>query len=566
MHLRKQKKANGRVYLSIVQSYRTPEGKTRSKTMWSLGYLDELKHTHEDPVEYFQHVVDDLNRMREEDKNVHESLTFSPRTKIPFGAGNRLETGVAVVLRILHRDLHINKAISACTNNARQLKTLSHLTELLVWNRIAHPQIIIDAWGMRSRIPGLSGLTSDDLFNGVETLGHSAPQLREQLVDALRTHYHAAQQPYAFCFVTNYYVEETSWTNPTYNQSWHNRENPLVQLAVMTNTDGIPLDYQVFNSNLSTALSPFPAVQELGMRYPNTRLVIIADKAVGTSCAELASLPGCNYGFVLPQSLRKGFRDSREWTLDGSNYEPVGSDGSRYKERTRVIPVNAGCNNTHPESMAVREVAFWWREAFERGRFERFRLIKRNEEVFTHGVPSEGTVRPVRAIRGSGDARPEEMGDHIWRVYWDKIAADEAMDGFRDILTSELDLTGRQVVDLHKNLFMLEGFCKPAWGEWSNCPGHVPRPEYIQAHFFICFLAACVVQILYSNVREEHADEPIGATLACLIGREVMPGNYFFDFRSQLSDALANVAGVDLSHSVLTPSEINHMMQTVRKE
>ena len=42
MHLRKAK-VKGRVYLSIVPSYRTPDGKTRSKTIETIGYADALE-------------------------------------------------------------------------------------------------------------------------------------------------------------------------------------------------------------------------------------------------------------------------------------------------------------------------------------------------------------------------------------------------------------------------------------------------------------------------------------------------------------------------------------------
>ena len=43
MHLRQVKnKKTGRTYLSIVQSYRGADGKVRSKTLESLGSLDEM--------------------------------------------------------------------------------------------------------------------------------------------------------------------------------------------------------------------------------------------------------------------------------------------------------------------------------------------------------------------------------------------------------------------------------------------------------------------------------------------------------------------------------------------
>ena len=42
MYLRKSKKKNGRVYLTIVEAYRDERGKNMSRTVERLGYVDDL--------------------------------------------------------------------------------------------------------------------------------------------------------------------------------------------------------------------------------------------------------------------------------------------------------------------------------------------------------------------------------------------------------------------------------------------------------------------------------------------------------------------------------------------
>ena len=92
------------------------------------------------------------------------------------------------------------------------------------------------------------------------------------------------------------------------------------------------------------------------------------------------------------------------------------------------------------------------RDEYESTRFNRFRVVKRTENVFANGLPSDGTTRPIRAIYGSGDAKPGEISDRVWQVYWDKIAADEAMDGYVDLVTSELDLSETHIIELYRKL------------------------------------------------------------------------------------------------------------------
>lgn len=61
MHLRKTKTSKGRIYLAIVDSYYDKQRKTsRSKTVESLGYLDDLEKLHTDPIAHYQKRVDEL--------------------------------------------------------------------------------------------------------------------------------------------------------------------------------------------------------------------------------------------------------------------------------------------------------------------------------------------------------------------------------------------------------------------------------------------------------------------------------------------------------------------------
>ena len=54
MYLRKSKKKNGRVYLTIVEGYRDERGKSMTRTVESVGYVDDLERRGiADPVAHF---------------------------------------------------------------------------------------------------------------------------------------------------------------------------------------------------------------------------------------------------------------------------------------------------------------------------------------------------------------------------------------------------------------------------------------------------------------------------------------------------------------------------------
>ncbi|SES93790.1 hypothetical protein SAMN03080614_10221, partial [Anaerobranca gottschalkii DSM 13577] len=58
MFLKKDKRPNGRIYLSIVESYRDPQTKKpKQRKVKSLGFLDELEKEYDDPIAHFSLVA-----------------------------------------------------------------------------------------------------------------------------------------------------------------------------------------------------------------------------------------------------------------------------------------------------------------------------------------------------------------------------------------------------------------------------------------------------------------------------------------------------------------------------
>ena len=58
MFLKKDKKPNGRIYLSIVEGYReSTTGKTKHRKIKTLGYVDDLEKEFDDPISHFTEIA-----------------------------------------------------------------------------------------------------------------------------------------------------------------------------------------------------------------------------------------------------------------------------------------------------------------------------------------------------------------------------------------------------------------------------------------------------------------------------------------------------------------------------
>ena len=133
MFVKKQKRKNGRVYLSVVQGYRGEDGKTKTRHVRSLGYLDELEKAYDDPVAHFRAEVEAENEAaRAEAAPI--TVTLHPLQRIDKRAEGRIDMGAAVPSAYFHRELGIRDFFERRRTSRGFSYDPCRILELLTWN------------------------------------------------------------------------------------------------------------------------------------------------------------------------------------------------------------------------------------------------------------------------------------------------------------------------------------------------------------------------------------------------------------------------------------------------
>ena len=175
-------KSNGRPYLSIVHGYRDKETKqVRTKTIQSLGYLDELKMKHPgiDVVAHFKEVA---RQMTEEEKAQRKiSLTIDMNEDLPKNTDNRKNLGYAAILKIYY-DMKLDQYFNNISrNHGFEFNTNSIMT-LLVVSRLLSPGSKKKAYEEKQRYFERFDFAQVDMYRA---LSHFAT-----LIDDVQRHMH----------------------------------------------------------------------------------------------------------------------------------------------------------------------------------------------------------------------------------------------------------------------------------------------------------------------------------------------------------------------------------------
>lgn len=570
MYLRKSKKPNGRTYLTIVQGYRDEDGKNKARTVRSLGYVDALEAEFDDPVAHFE---EECRRMTAEAARAEAPIAveFTASKKIDKRAEGRVELGAAVPSAYLHRDL----GIWSFFERKRTARGFSYdpcrILELLVWDRIAHPSSKFAAWQARGRFPRKCGFTADDVYRCLTYLDGNADALVSSMNASLEESRGPRDASCLYYDVTNYYFEcDEEDGFRMRGVSKEHRPSPIVQMGLFLDSDGLPLGYELFPGNRNDMTTLLPAMSKAGVRdLPwGERVVVVADKGLNTS-ANIAACVLDGNGYIFSQSVRKAAKGLKSWVLDDAGYEESASGSFKIKSRIseKAVYVAGEDGKRRRVTVPVKEVAFWSRDYFERSRRERAKVVEKSRAAVARGDLSSAAAKTsvryakdVPVVRETGEA-----ASHNWVVDEERIAADEAMDGYYCIVTSEQEMDDRDVIDAYRGLWRIEESFRVMKGDFDARPVYCSTESHIRAHFLVCYIALLAMRLMQLDTGRKYSAAQISEALAGVTGHLMDRNLYLFDYRTDLTDELAGAVGIDLSRQVLTRGQIRSIMADVKK-
>lgn len=570
MYLRKSKKPNGRTYLTIVQGYRDAGGKNRARTVKSLGYVDALEAEFDDPVAHFE---EECRRMTAEAARAEAPIAveFTASKKIDKRAEGRVELGAAVPSAYLHRDL----GVWSFFERKRTARGFSYdpcrILELLVWDRIAHPSSKRAAWQARGRFPRKCGFTADDVYRCLTYLDENADALVSSMNASLEESRGPRDASCLYYDVTNYYFEcDEEDGFRMRGVSKEHRPSPIVQMGLFLDSDGLPLGYELFPGNRNDMTTLLPAMSKAGVRdLPwGERVVVVADKGLNTS-ANIAACVLDGNGYIFSQSVRKATKGLKSWVLDDAGYEESASGSFKIKSRIseKAVYVAGEDGKRRRVTVPVKEVAFWSRDYFERSRRERAKVVEKSRAAVARGDLSSAAAKTsvryakdVPVVRETGEA-----ASHNWVVDEERIAADEAMDGYYCIVTSEQEMDDRDVIDAYRGLWRIEESFRVMKGDFDARPVYCSTESHIRAHFLVCYIALLAMRLMQLDTGRKYSAAQISEALAGVTGHLMDRNLYLFDYRTDLTDELAGAVGIDLSRQVLTRGQIRSIMADVKK-
>ena len=293
--------------------------------------------------------------------------------------------------------------------------------------------------------------------------------------------------------------------------SKENRKQPIVQMGLFLDDNGIPISIEMFPGNTLDHLTFRTAMRNTVDTLNLKRFILIADRGMYNGTNMCHVLDGKN-GYIVSKSLKKSTKKERDWVLDQEGYT-VSSPDFKYKSHIITRTVSDESGNTR--KIREKVVVYWSRAFYAREKHENQSFLDFIEKLKANPAGFRVSAARSRCLRKfmKKDVVDKETGEIIdsrkllSMIDEDKLTEFNELMGYYQIVSSELEMDDMEIIDKYHGLTRIEDQFREMKGTLETRPIWVNTPEHIHAHLLICFMALTMMRVIQYKIKKSLPDD-----------------------------------------------------------
>lgn len=522
MRLRIGTNKNGSQNFYVLKSYRDSNGKSTTKVVERLGTYEELAKFHSDPVAWAKAYVEELNRKELADSG-QISVSFSQNEQMAQDEQQLFEGGYLFLQKIYH-ELRLDYICSRISARHEFQYSLNSILQSLLYGRVLFPTSKSGTFEYASKLLEAPDYQKHDLYRALSVLAEESDFIQSQVYKFSKT-LGKRNDKILYYDCTNYYFEIESESGiRKYGVSKENRPNPIVEMGLFMDGDGIPLAFCVHSGNTNEQKTMIPLEEQIIRDFGNAQFIVCTDS--GLSSANNKRFNSRNGRcFVTTQSIKKMKAEQKEWALSSQKWKLCGSSGKLYN--LDDILADEGLTAAYHDSVFYKEG--WFNEnGLEQKYIVTFSIKNRN---YQRAIRSQQLERAQKAIKSAKDIQKPRQTDYkrfikaipatesgeiadrkSYVLNEEILSEEEKYDGFYAVATN-LEDRPEDIIALNQRRWEIEECFRIMKNEFSARPVYVSRDDRIKAHFLTCYLALILYRFLEKRLGGKYTCLEIIATL-----------------------------------------------------
>lgn len=566
MRLMVSKSKNARSLYVIKSVYEN--GKRSTKIVEKLGTYAELLEIHQDPIQWAKHYIEDLNK-KEKENNRQVLIKRSQSKLLEKDVPNSFNGGY-LFLQQLYHDLKMHKICQVISEKYKFSFNLDSILSRLIYGRILFPASKLGTFQLSKKLLEQPDFEIQHIYRALEVIAKESDFIQAELYkNSLAISKRNDRILYYDC--TNYFFEiEQADGLRQYGPSKEHRPNPIVEMGLFMDGDGIPLAFSIHSGNTNEQRTLKPLEEQLLKDFSMSRFVVCTD--AGLSSNDNRKFNDQNgRAFITTQSIKKLKDFLKQWALAKDGWLLVGGS----KKDTYDI---SQLEETEEEKEFYKDRTFfkerWIKEnGLEQRLIVTYSLKHRDYQRNIRNSQVERAVKLLgtkpssvkkqnqndykRFIKQTGVTPDGEVAEkEVYTMNTDIIAAEEMYDGFYAVCTN-LEDKASEITKVNHRRWEIEESFRIMKTDFRARPVYLSRDDRIQAHFTTCFLALTIYRYLEKRLGEQFTSNEIIHSLRDMNFYSVPGDGYIPTYtRTDFTDALHEAFGFRTDYQIVSTSKM----------
>lgn len=546
--------------------------KTTTKTVEKIGTYDEIKKIcgDMDPLDWAKEYA--AKRTAEEKAHKQDIIMrYSSSALIDKNVRRSCNAGY-LFLQDIHYSLGLDKICNSISEKYKFDYDLNDILSMLVYSRIIAPGSKLSSLENAQKFLEQPKCELHQVYRALEVIAKENDFFQAELYkNSQKVVNRKKEVLYYDC--TNYYFEiENEDVFRKYSVSKEHRPNPIVQMGMFMDADGIPLAFSVFDGNQNEQPSMSPLEQKIIKDFEASDFIVCTDAGLSsTANRKFNSIQG--RGFVTTQSIKKlkGFLqdfclEDDGWYLPGSNKKYKLSELDEETDYEKVFYKDRWINENNLEQHLIVTYSIKYRNyqrTIRERQIERAKKFVESPSKLTKNRAND----PKRFIE-QGHCTPdgEIASKTITSLNQNQIDTEAKYDGLYAVCTN-LEYDVSSIIKINQKRWEIEECFRIMKTEFKARPVYLSRKDRITAHFTTCFTALVIYRILEQKLNEKYTCEELIDTIRSM-DMLIAPGEGYIPTytRTDITDALHDAFGFRTDYQITSQKNMRKILNQTKKK
>ena len=505
----------------VQKSFRQENGKNATKYVERLGNIEQLKARfgEEDPIGEAKKYVAELTRA-EKDSQKSIMIECKPAVLIDKNRQRCFNGGYLFLQKVYH-ELGLDYICKKISKKYKNKFDLNGILQMLLYTRVLYPGSKLSSLEDAKRFIEQPECDIHQVYRALSLLAKESDTIQADVYKR-SLKFGARNSSVIYYDCTNYYFESEEENGlRQYGHSKESRPNPIVQMGLFTDKDGIPLAFCINPGNTAETTTLKPLEDKLREKFGISKVVVCTDGGLASYENRLNDHVG-ERAFITVQSLKKMEKTLQDWALETKGWRLVnfkGKNGPELSEekydltkldprtyadelfcRERWIKTKLSKTGEELEQRLIVTFSFKYREYL---RHVREKQIARAESIIKSGAAGKlgkGQNDPKRFITKESCTVDGELAEYAsYALNQEMIDQEARFDGFYGICT-DLEDNAPEIIRMNGGRWIIEDCFRITKTDFEARPVFLQRDDRIRAHFLTCFLALILYKYLAKKV------------------------------------------------------------------